>query len=112
MPRIEPRRFTPGAGLMDAGLPSDRGARLAARHAFIELRHSFLQALDGLACAAWLVNQVQGAEEPVDLWLLRAPVFSALASAGPDHEPRDARLRQDIDSMFHDLDTGNRFKPF
>ena len=112
MPRIEPRRFTPGAGLLDAGLPSDRGARMAARHAFVELRHSFLQALDGVPGAAWLITQVQGAEEPVDLWLLRAPVFGALAGAGPDHEPRDIRLRREIDSMFPELDAGNRFRPF
>jgi hypothetical protein len=112
MPRVEPRRFTPGAGLLDAGLPSDRGARLAARHAFIELRHSFLQALNGLPGAAWLVQQVQSAEEPVDLWLLRAPVFSALASSGPGQEPRDARLRQEIDSMFPDLVAASSFRPF
>ncbi len=108
MQQVEPRRFTPGAGLLDAGLPSDRGARMAARRAFVELKHGFLRALDGVPGAAWLVIQVQGAEEPVDLWLLRAPVFSALACAGPGHVPRDARLRHEIDSMFPDLADGER----
>ena len=109
---IEPRRFTPGAGLLDAGLASDRGARAAAQRAFINLKHSFLQALDGVPGAAWLVAQVQGAEEPVDLWLLRAPVFSALDGAWPTHPRRDATLRHDIESMFPDLDAGVRLAAF
>lgn len=104
MPFVEPRRFTPGSGLLDGGLPGDRGARSAARKAFVDLKQSFLHALDGLPGSDWLVAQVRHAEEPVDLWLLRAPVFSALAASGPEMRTRDIGLRREIDSVFPDLD--------
>lgn len=105
-PRTEPRQFSPGAGFIESGLPGDRGARIAARRAFVDLKRSFLRALDGVPNAAWLVMQVQGAEEPVDLWLLRAPIFSALDSAGPLHRQRDLQLRRQIDAVFHEGDSG------
>ena len=111
-PRIEPRRFTPGAGLLDGGLPGDRCARMAARRAFAELKHSFLQALDGVPGAAWLVIQVQGAEEPVDLWLLRAPVFATLLGMDAGCRQRRQVLRRSLDSMFPDLDEPSAFTPF
>ena len=103
-PFAEPRRYTPGAGLLDAGLPGDRLARGAARQAFVELRTSFLRTLDELPGNDWLVAQVRRAEEPVDLWLLRAPVFRALAASGPEMRARDLGLRREIDSVFLDLD--------
>lgn len=92
-----PRDYTAGAGM-----PGDRQARLAARQAFVQLKLTFLSALDHLRDDHWLRVQVIAAEEPVDLWLLRAPVFSMLASA--DHRPRRQMLRRGLDSMFPDLD--------
>ena len=76
---VGPRHFSPGAGLPGAGLPGDRGARLAARRAFVDLKLTFIQALQGASGVDWLAAQVLAAEEPVDLWLLRAPVFAALS---------------------------------
>ena len=90
-----PRHFSPGAGL-----PGDRGARSAARRAFVELKLDFLHALAGVPAADWLHAQVRSAEEPVDLWLLRAPVFAALAgvrSRLPPAPPATApRPRHDL----------------
>ncbi len=107
---IAPRHLTPGAGT-----PHDRRARLAARQAFVSLKLTFLEALDGApdSDSDWLRAQVRGAEEPVDLWLLRAPVFALLADA--DCRARRQLLRRGLDSMFPDLDGSagqSSFMPF
>lgn len=108
---LEPRAFSPGAGLPGAGLPADRGARVAARQAFVDLKRTFLLALQGLPDADWLVAQVRAAEEPVDLWLLRAPVFAALQGAQPEQRLRRQALRRGLDSVFPDLDPPSGFSP-
>ncbi len=95
-----PRDFTPGAGL-----PGDRSARMAARQAFVSLKLTFLSALDHLPEGHWLRVQVIAAEEPVDLWLLRAPVFALLDGMDTDHRGRRQMLRRGLDSVFPDLDS-------
>ncbi len=107
---IAPRDFTPGAAF--AGLPGDRGARMAARQAFVDLKLSYLQALDTLPGAEWLRVQVRAAEEPVDLWLLRAPVFDSLGAMDDDARQRRQLLRRSLDSVFPDLDGPIEFTPF
>ncbi len=97
-----------------AGLPHNGCARLAARRAFVELKQCFLDALAvprparpaELADLEWLRQQVRGAEEPVDLWLLRAPAFAALM--GTDSELRRQRqaLRRNLDMLFPDTEAG------
>ena len=98
-----PRQFNP-AGLQGSGMPGDRSARFAARQAFVSLKLTYLQALQDLPQADWLRNQVRAAEEPVDLWLLRAPVFAALTGAEPERRSRRQMLRRGLDSVFPDLD--------
>lgn len=100
----------PVSGL--AGLPGDRHARLAARQAFVDLKLTFLHALNGLPEADWLRTQVRACEEPLDLWLLRAPVFAALAGASNDARQRRQQLRRGLDSVFPDLDPPSGFTPF
>lgn len=95
-PQVAPRDFTPGAGL-----PGDRSARLAC------LKQSCLQALQAEPGAEWLRVQVRAAEEPVDLWLLRAPMFAALGGMDLDHRHRRQLLRRSLDSVFPDLDSPN-----
>jgi len=107
-----PRHFSPGAGLPGAGMPGDRGARLAARQAFVDLKQTFLHALEDADDADWLRNQVRAAEDPVDLWLLRAPVFAALSGADPALRHRRQQLRRGLDSVFPDLEPASAFTPF
>ncbi|MCY7315093.1 MAG: hypothetical protein LH480_05585 [Rubrivivax sp.] len=107
-----PRHFSPGAGLPGAGLPGDRGARLAARQVFVDLKLSFLAALEQADDAEWLRTQVRAAGEPVDLWLLRAPVFSLLAGTAPEQQQRRRQLRRGLDSVFPALDPASAFGPF
>ncbi|MDE1928446.1 MAG: hypothetical protein KGL18_13955 [Burkholderiales bacterium] len=101
-----PRDYTTGVGM-----PADRGARVAARKAFVDLKVSFLCALQDLRCDDWLVDQVRGAEQPVDLWLLRAPVFEALDGCRPEVRRRRLEIRRGLDSMFPDLDVPSGFSP-
>ncbi len=79
------------------GLPQDRRARLAARRAFVNLKQTYLLALDGRSGlrADWLRHQVRQAEEPADLWLLRRLVFDALP--GSEHR---ARLEHGLLQLF------------
>jgi hypothetical protein len=112
MEQAAPRHFAP-ALLQGAGLPGDRSARLAARQAFVSLKLTFLEALHDLPAADWLVNQVRSAEEPVDLWLLRAPVFAALEGTATTQRMRRQMLRRGLDSVFPDLDEpASAFAPF
>jgi hypothetical protein len=107
-----PRHFTPSAGLPGAGLPGDRHARIAARRAFVALKSTFLHALEHTADADWLRNQVRAAEEPMDLWLLRAPVFAALAGHGAELRSRRQMLRRGLDTIFPELESDSLFAPF
>lgn len=102
-----PRQFSPGAAV-----PAGRSARLAARRAFVDLKVTFMQALADMPHMDWLHAQVRCAEAPVDLWLLRAPVFAALEGAGPDYRERRQRLRRGLDSVFPDLEPVNGFVLF
>jgi hypothetical protein len=99
-----PRDFTPGAGL-----PGDRSAGRAARQAFADLQKTYLHALHDVPGSEWLCAQVRSADEPVDLWLLRALVFSALQGASEERRSRRQMLRRGLDSMFPDLDTPSGF---
>lgn len=111
MQQVSPRHFSPGAGLPGAGMPGDRSARMAARQAFVELKQTFLQALHDSADVDWLRALVRAAEEPVDLWLLRAPVFAALAGGTLEQRQRRQQLRRGLDSVFPDLEPPSAFSP-
>jgi hypothetical protein len=109
-----PRHFTTGAAAPGIGLPGDRQARMAARRAFVDLKQTYLLALHEVAEAeaGWLRAQVRSAEEPVDLWLLRGPVFAALAGADPERKRRRQMLRRGLDSVFADSQPPSNFAPF
>ena len=107
MQYASPRHFSPGAGM-----PGDRGARMAARQVFVDLKLTFMHALREAADCDWLRAQVRAAEEPVDLWLLRAPMFAALSGTAPDQRTRRQQLRRGLDSVFPDLEPPSAFGSF
>jgi len=106
MHHTQPRHFTPGVGMA-----ADRRARIAARRAFVGLKLAFLDALDKLRGpeAQWLRAHVLGAEETVDLWLLRAPMFEALAA--PEHRPQRQALRRALETVWPDTQPTSAFAP-
>lgn len=108
-----PRQYT-GPQPLGSGMPGDRLARLAARRAFVDLKQTYLLALDELPEreAGWLRVQVRSAEEPVDLWLLRGPVFAALNGVDSETRRRRQMLRRGLDSVFADSEPPSAFTPF
>jgi hypothetical protein len=88
---------------LESGLPEDRAARLAARRAFVEMKQLFQLAAEAVEDrkGAWLRAQVRQANDPIDLWLLRGPLLSAMRS-GDDIEARRLRaeLYRRLDSTF------------
>jgi hypothetical protein len=109
-----PRHFMPSSALPGAGLPHDRLARVAARGAFVGLKQTFQQAVAELGGreGAWLRQQVRAAEEPSDLWLLRAPLFEALAGNSQALRQHRQALRRSLDSLFPDSEQTTGFGPF
>lgn len=109
-----PRHFLAQPGLPGAGLPSDRLARMAARRVFVDLKHTFMQAVAQLddERASWLRDQVRKAEEPEDLLMLRGHVFASLT--GPDESRTECRrmLRRSLDSLFPDSAPRSGFMSF
>jgi hypothetical protein len=103
---VAPRHFVASPALPGAGLPHDRMAQMAARQAFVALKCCFIDAVAAVPGPRgdWLRMQVRRAEEPIDLWLLRAPVFAGLAGNDATHRTCRQRLRRGLDSLF--LDSG------
>lgn len=92
------------AGLMNplagVGMPGDRMARMAARRAFLDLRQTYLRAIEPLPGprADWLRHQVRRAQQPADLWMLRGAVFEALPAQ--NWRMQREHVQHGIDSMF------------
>lgn len=83
-------------------LPVSRDHRLEARRAFVEMKQLFMQAVENLAHrkGAWLRSQVRAAEDPVDLWLLRGPLLSALREDDVATRTMRAALYRSLDRTF------------
>ena len=113
-PAAAPRQFLSAPTLPGAGLPHDRISRMAARQAFVELKEAFLEAVAGIpgSHGQWLQRQVRGAEEPVDLWLLRAPVLDSLSALDEAARVWRARLRRSLDALFPDSEVASAFTAF
>jgi hypothetical protein len=73
---------------------------MAARRAFVALKLSFLFVVDGLEGRTELQARVRLAEEPEELWDLRAPVFAALSGDDAQNRSRRQLLNRSLESMF------------
>ena len=84
------------------GLPDMRDARIESRRAFVEMKQLFMRAVENLAHrkGAWLRAQVRAAEDPVDLWLLRGPLLSALREDDVATRTMRAALYRSLDRTF------------
>lgn len=87
-----------------AGLPQDRAARIAARRAFVAMKQLFMRAVETLTDrkGQWLRHQVRLADDPIDLWLLRGPVLSALRRDDRVSRNLRAELYRGLDTTFPD----------
>jgi hypothetical protein len=93
---VAPRDYTRSAPRQD------RQAVIAARRAFVALKLAFAEAAAaaGGTHAQWLREQVRAAEDPVDLWLLRASLFSELAGPAPERRELRQRVRRALQTVF------------
>ena len=84
------------------GLPPTRTGRIESRRAFVEMKQLFMRAVENLAHrkGAWLRTQVRAAEDPVDLWLLRGPLLSALREDDLATRTMRAALYRSLDRTF------------
>ena len=95
--------LAPESALPDyMGLPPARDARIESRRAFVEMKQLFMSAVENLAHrkGAWLRAQVRAAEDPVDLWLLRGPLLSALREDDVATRTMRAALYRSLDRTF------------
>jgi hypothetical protein len=83
-------------------LPAARDDRIETRRAFVEMKQLFMRAVENLAHrkGAWLRAQVRAAEDPVDLWLLRGPLLSALREDDVATRTMRAALYRSLDRTF------------
>ena len=102
---LGPRDYTAGSPC------GDRLAFIAARRAFVSLKLTFAEAVATLegSHGQWLRQQVRAAEEPVDLWLLRAPLFSALAGPSPERRALRQRVRRSLEAVFAEAQPSTTF---
>ncbi len=93
-----------GPILPGPGLPQDRHSRIAARRAFVDMKHRFMSAVDALdgLRGDWLRYQVRQTQDPLDLWLLRGAVFAALGLHDITTERTRKELHKVLDSVFPD----------
>lgn len=106
-----PRHHLARSVLAGAGMPDDRQARIAARRAFVNLKQTYLLAIEALPGprADWLRYQIRHAAEPADLWLLRAAVFDALPRQ--DYRSERDSLQRGIESVFPKSTSNSGFAP-
>jgi hypothetical protein len=88
------------------GMPQDRRARMAARRAFVDLKHDFMVATAGLPGhrGDWLRERVRQAEDPYNLWQLRHSLFAALGGNDPDTCTLRHALKTGLDTLFTEAD--------
>lgn len=103
-----PRHFTraPAVALVRSPMlmPQQRQQRIAARRSFVSMKRLFLEAVAGVEGQRgdWLRRQVRQTEAPVDLWLLRGAVYSALGGDASRRCQQRLDLHQALDSVFPD----------
>jgi len=106
-----PRHHLPRSVLAGVGMPDDRQARIAARRAFVNLKQTYLLAIEALPGprTEWLRFQIRHAAEPADLWLLRAAVFDALPRQ--DYRSERETLQRGIETVFPSSPAHSGFAP-
>lgn len=102
----EPGRLGPVPGVLAS---HERGARIAARRSFVEMKSSLLQITADLAGpdAASLRDKLRRADAAVELWLLRHQVFDALPARGRATAALRGDLARRLEAVFADSAIGS-----
>ena len=97
------RLVAPIPVLPGSGLPMERQAQLAARCSFFDIQRAYSQAaadIPGIG-GEHLRQTIAQADDPADLWMLRAAVL--MACAGEDCAAQRVSRQQRLDSGFSGL---------
>jgi hypothetical protein len=107
-----PRDYTRTAEF-GTGAGHERSTSVTSRRSFVALKLAYLEAAAMLhgADSQWLREQVRTAEEPIDLWLLRAPLFAGLAGTCPERRRLRHRLRSALTATFGEPQPNTVFAP-
>jgi hypothetical protein len=84
------------------GLPGDRLALMAARRAFVEMKQVFMRAaadVDG-SVGEMLKQRVRSANQPVELWRIRAVLLASLPAGHERALIHRIELHRQLDSLF------------
>jgi len=95
------------------GMPDERLARVAARRAFVEMKHAFMRAaadIDG-PVGEMLQRKVRSATEAVELWRLRAVVLASLVEQHERTPLHRLELHRQLDSVFPERGADTGFVP-
>lgn len=101
----------PHTDLPGIGLPADRRANYAAREAFSDLKRTYQHVLQGTTGSDWLRQEVERAEDPMDLWELRASAFAMLDGVDADKRSRRQLLHRGLDRLFPDSASNSAHAP-
>lgn len=84
------------------GMPDDRLARMAARRAFVEMKQVFMRAAADVegTVGERLQRRVRAANEPVELWRLRAVLLASLPARHERTLIHRIELHRQMDSLF------------
>lgn len=84
------------------GLPEDRLARMAARRAFVDMKQVFMRAAADVegTVGDMLRQRVRNANEPVELWRLRAVLLASLPRTHERTLTHRIELHRQLDSLF------------
>lgn len=84
------------------GLPQDRLARMAARRAFVDMKQVFIRAAADVegTIGDMLQQRVRNANEPVELWRLRAMLLASLPRMHERTLTHRIELHRQLDSLF------------
>jgi hypothetical protein len=98
-PALSPTIQAPVPGV---GMPQERLARIAARRAFVEMKQSYMDAASDIdsATGGLLQQRVRRADEPWELWSLRAVILASLPSDHARTRTHRMKLEREFDSIF------------
>ena len=92
----------PKPAMLGGGMAQERQARIAARRAFVEMKQAYMGAASDItsATAAMLQNKVRRADEPWELWSLRAVILASLPANHERTASHRMKLEREFDSIF------------
>lgn len=96
------------------GMPDDRLARMAARRAFVEMKQVFIRAAADVTgdVGEMLQQRVRTANEPVELWRLRAVLLASLPVNHQRSLTHRIELHRQLDSLYPFNDCATEPLPF